>query len=190
LEDFAGIPGTTRTMLEQPSLLLRPWNAAPFGTPVGTDVSNVPQAAGLVRAVLDGTGATVGLARQPLTQTPNWLRWLSRRTLEVYEAPDNSLVFAMRRGWGWRSGWHLIDADERLVGTLRGRMLVDGFGQFLATVESVNAAGRGRFLAADGRVLGEYAMLRDGTRIAFGPDLEGNPFAKMLLLGAVLVHDG
>jgi hypothetical protein len=165
--------------MEQSSLSLRPWNTPPPG-----------ELGGLVRAIMDGTGEAVGFVRQPPPRTPRWLNWLSRRTIEVYEAPDGSLVFALRRAWGWRGSWRLYDAEERLVGTLRGRMMLDGFGHFLAAIEPANAAGRARFLALEGHELGEYTLDRDGAQVTFAPALEGNPFAKMLLLGAVLTASG
>jgi len=189
LNDFAGIPGTTGTMLEQMSLLLRPWNTAPSAEPPGTDFKSVLQPTGLLRPIVDGTGVTVGFVRQPRPWAPRWLRCLSQRTLEVYESPDGSLVFALWRGWGWPAGWHVVDADEHAVGTVRGRAILDRFGHFLAALEPAEAGGRGRFLALQGRELGEYALEREGTRVTFAPALEGNPFAKMMLLGAVLVRD-
>jgi hypothetical protein len=164
-------------MLEKSLLLMRPWKPAPSG-----------ESDRLVRAVVDGDGATVGLVRQQ-PRGPRWLRWLNRRTLKVYETPDSSLVFALRRSWGWPGSWHIVDADERLVGKLRGRALLDGFGQFLAAIEAPDGNGCGRFLAIEGRQLGEYVLEPEGTRVKFAEALEGNPFAKMLLLGAVLVGD-
>jgi hypothetical protein len=165
-------------MLEQQTLLLRPWN---------------PTAAGdggeRLRAVVDAAGTPIGLVRQLPVRSPRWLRWLSRRVLEVYESPDNSLVFAVRRGWGWPGAWHLMDADERHVGTLRGQTMLDGFGHLLAVIETPDAKGRGRFLAIQGRELGEFAVQADGTRVTFAPAVEGNPFARMLLLAAALVRD-
>jgi hypothetical protein len=166
-------------MMELSSLCLRPWNTSPSD-----------ELGGLVRTVTDEAGATVGFARQPPPRMPRWLNWLSRRAIEVYEAPDGSLLFALRRGWGWRGSWRLFDADERLVGTLRGRVMLDGFGHFLSFVESPDAEGHARFLALEGHELGAYTQNRDATHVSFAPTLEGNPFAKMLLLGAVLVRDG
>jgi hypothetical protein len=163
-------------MMEQSSLTLRPWTTPRRGEP-----------GGMVRAIVDEAGEAIGFVRQPPPRIPRWLSWLSRRTIEVYEAPDGSLVFALRRAWGWRGGWQLLDADERLVGTLRGRVMLDGFGHFLAAMEPVDEAGRAQFLAFEGRQLGRYAVDGDGTQLIFAPALEGNPFAKMLLLGAVLV---
>jgi hypothetical protein len=164
-------------MLEQPSLLICPWNPAALAP------------AALVRPVLAPGGDEVGFVRQVPVRAPRWLHWLERRTLEVYETPDSSLVFALRRGWGWPAGWHVLDSEERHIGTLRGHALLDGFGHFLGAVEPPDWQGRGRFLAMQGRELGHYAREPDGTWVTFDAALEGNPFARMLLLGAVLVRD-
>jgi hypothetical protein len=155
-------------MLEQPSLLIGPWSKS-------------------VRSLYASGGEAVGFVRQSPLQAPRWLQWLERRRLEVYETPDGSLVFALRRGWGWLAGWHILDAEERHIGTLRGRALLDGFGHFLGAVEAPDGKGRGRFLAQQGRELGHYAREPEGMRVTFAAALEGNPFARMLLLGAVLI---
>jgi hypothetical protein len=109
--------------------------------------------------------------------------------MEVFETSDESLVFSLRRSRGWPAAWQLLDAEERVVGTLRGRALYDGFGYFLAVIEAPDHSGAGRFLSADGRILGRFQMQGEGTTVTFAPDLEGNPFARMLLLGAVLVQE-
>ena len=163
-------------MLEQTSLLLGPWRGCPSG-----------EAGARVRAVADASGKTLGHVREAPQTGPRWLRWLGRRTLEICESPDASLVFSLRRAWGWPAGWQLIDADGRLVGALRGRAMVDGFGQLLALVEQPDTGNRGKFLAIEGHALGEYSLGNDGPRITFGPEMDGNPFAKMMLLGAILV---
>jgi hypothetical protein len=165
-------------MLERASLLLRPWTSSPNS-----------ETRGRTRELVDNTGAIAGFIREELPNSPRWLRWFSKQVREAYETPDNSLVFTLRRGWGWLGAWHLADADDRLVGTYRGRAMLDGFGHFLAVMESPDDLGRGRFLSAEGRGLGEYVQERDGTRVTFASELEGNPFARMLLLGAVLVRD-
>src|SRR5438093_1685029 len=163
------------SMLEQPSLELRAWTQAD-----GPD--------GRVRALWAG-GEQVGLVRQAPLPAPAWLGWLARRTLYVHELPDSSLVFVLRRAWGWPGRWHLFDAEERLVGTLRGRAIFDGSGNLLGVIESPDERGRGRFLAMHGRELGEYVLQGEGLRMTFAPAVEGNPFARMLLLGAALVQD-
>ena len=165
-------------MLEKPSLLLCPWQSSPSG-----------EAAVRVRPIMDDAGTTIGFARQSLPTTPLWLRWLKRRVLEVYEMPDNSLVFGLRRGLGWRSSWHVVDADNRLVGVIRDLAVLDGFGRFLAAIDQSSRPGKARFVAIHGRELGEFESTRKGTRVMFSPELEGNPFARMLLLGGVLARE-
>ena len=167
-------------MLEQSTLLLSPWQGCPSGEGEG-------EAGARVRTVADVAGQALGHVREAPPEGVRWLRWLARRTLDVCEAPDGSLVFSLRRGWGWPAGWQLIDADGRLVGALRGRTIVDGFGQLLALVEQPDAGNRGRFLAIEGHSLGEYSLEGSGPRIQFAPEMDGNPFAKMMLLGAIIV---
>jgi hypothetical protein len=102
--------------------------------------------------------------------------------------PDASLVFALQRSWGWPGSWQVLDADERVVGTLRGHALLDGLGHLLAVIESPDPSGRGRLLALQGRELGAIAREWEATRVTISAEVEGNPFAKMMLLGAVLVR--
>jgi hypothetical protein len=162
-------------MLEQSALLLEPWQPAPGGE------------SARVRQVLDASGVALGLVRQESLRWPRWLRWLAGQTLVVQELPDASLVFALRRSWGWPSCWHVLEADEKLVGTLRGRALLDGLGNLLAVIEAADHQGRGRLLAARGHELASFADEGVTTRVTFAAEVDGNPFAKMMLLGAVLV---
>jgi hypothetical protein len=167
-------------MLEQSVLVLERWRPAPL-TPRGQG------SAARVRQVLDASGVALGCVRQEPLRWPRWLRWLAGQTLMVQELPDASLVFALRRSWGWPSCWHVLDADEKLVGTLRGRALLDGLGNLLAVIEAADQQGRGRLLAVEGHELASFANEGATTRIAFAAEVDGNPFAKMMLLGAVLV---
>jgi hypothetical protein len=164
-------------MLEKSTLLLRPWTTAPSGEP-GVRV----------RAVDDAAGNPLGFIRHVPVRGPRWLRWLVGRTLEAYEWPDSSLVFCLHRSWGWSGAWHVVDADGRLVGKISRRKLLDGFGSFLAVFESLDGIGSGRCLTMDGFELGDYSVADNGTRVTFAADMEGNPFAKMMLLSGVLVQ--
>jgi hypothetical protein len=163
-------------MLEQPTLLIHAWN--PAAGPPGA----------LVRHILTPGGEPVGFVRQTALRAPRWLRWFERQIQEVYETPDGSLVFTLRRGWAWPAAWHVVDAEDRHVGTLRGRAMLDGLGNFLGVIESPDSQGRGRILTMQSRELGHFAREHDVTRLTFAQALEGNPFARMLLLGAVLVQ--
>jgi hypothetical protein len=163
-------------MLEQPSLLIHPWKRGILDEPDR-----------FVREIAGPEGSTVGFVRRPRPGLPPWLLRLARPRLKAYEAPDGSLVFTIRRSWGWRSDWKVFDADGHQVGTVRGRALLDSFGQIFAVIEQPDTAASGRFLTLEGQELGEFSSKPEGTGITFGPKQEDNPFAKMLLLGAVLV---
>jgi hypothetical protein len=140
------------------------------------------------RSVRGISGELLGFVHQKEERKGRWLVWHGCKCLDVVEEPDESLVFSLRRGWAWLGCWDLYDADDRLVGSIRGRTVQDGCGYLLAAIEEPDAGGRGRFLSAEGRVLGQYEMQSAETKIDFAPQLEGNPFARMLLLGCLLVN--
>jgi hypothetical protein len=163
-------------MLEQSSLLLQPW------------ANSIPRELGRQqRTVTDSVGTTLGFVRRAPAHGPRWLRWLKGPRLRIVELPDSSLVFSLRWHWGWPADWQVLDADNRLVGTVRGRIVLDEFGHFLAALEPPDRTGPARILNLEGSELGECVMDSQGTRITFAASMENNPFAKMLLLAAVLV---
>jgi hypothetical protein len=120
---------------------------------------------------------------------PRWLPWLARPTLELYETEDQSLLCTVRRGWCPASRWHVSDADGRAVGTIRGAVLLNAFGRRLGVVEPLDAGTTQRLRAPDGRVVGTLRHRSDGTLLSFGADLEGDPFARMMLLAAALAEE-
>jgi hypothetical protein len=191
-------------MLESPSLLLLP---AAAETPDGQrqTILDAP------------TKAPVGFVyRRPVTG-PRWLvRWFRPPpVLEVHEAEDEPLLFTVRCLWPWVSRWEVCDADGHVLGRLRRcrqydpdpkayRMLPEpARTQFpwMGSTVAEDGAGR-RALVPDGWQ-GEWAVswigepprnplatlghAGEGVRITFGCGAEGNPFAKMLLLAALLV---
>jgi hypothetical protein len=163
-------------MLECSALLLGSWTTASATSQGGRSRS--------VRAV---GGEALGFVHQRDDEQSGWLGWFGRQRIDVLESPDDSLVFSLQRGRLAMAGWELFDADDRHVGTIRGRALMDGCGYLLAAVEAPDATGRGRFLSAEGRVLGEYQVKAKETTVHFAAQLEGNPFARMLLLGGLLI---
>jgi hypothetical protein len=164
-------------MLEHAALLLRPCTAPPDGAPEGVRPA---------RAVLDArTGAALGVAGWR-AEGRRWLRWLGRPVLAVHESDDAPLVFTARRLWGLGPRWEVCDADGHVVGRLYGPLLKDRFGRTLAAAER-GPAGALRVRDAHGRELMVTAPGPGGVRVSFGPEAEGNPFFKMLLLAAALV---
>jgi hypothetical protein len=155
-------------MLESPSLLVRPPDAA------------------AVRAVVEpATGAPLGSARRRRGRG-FWGRWFGRPVLEVREHEDEPLLFTVRRCWGWPGGREVRDADGRFVGTLRGWCIWDRFGRPLAGRAAPGGPGYEELGSPEGRVLAILHYEISGIRLSFTPEVAADPFAKMLVLAAAL----
>ncbi|HYT91053.1 MAG TPA: hypothetical protein VEL76_20240 [Gemmataceae bacterium] len=167
-------------MLERPALVLCPW-AAPT-LPPGRE-AGAPT--GPRRTVLDPGGPALGfVARVP--SGPRWLRWLTSPHLEVYETEDASLLCTVSgAAWG-RRGRDVRDSEGRLVGTVRQLLLFDASGRLLAQGRPATD-GATRFVSPAGLDLGVFAPCENGTLLTLMPVIDGDPFARMLLLGATLV---
>jgi len=156
-------------MLEHPLLLLRPWR--PDG-PRGQRLD-----------VLGPEGLAVGIIRRGPAGRLAWLRWWDRPVLAVHENEDEPLLCTLARGWGLR--WLVSDADGTPVGRLAGPFVVNAGGQQVAVLR--RSPPRSRYLDPRRRELARVEP-DGGVRLTFGADGQGNPFVKMLLLAAVLVH--
>jgi hypothetical protein len=155
-------------MLEQPELLLAPWQ-------------RVDKARR--RTILaPGSGRVLGSVRAPL---PNWLSWLGRQFQEVLESEDDSLVMTLWRPWGLARTWDVLDAEEHRVGILFRNVLLDGHGRRVAIAQHQSDQ-TGRFRDPNGAELSTFSRQEAGLLLTFNPALEGNPFTRMILLGAVL----
>jgi hypothetical protein len=165
-------------MLERQGLVLGPWGPA-----------GVAGEAGPRRPVLDAaTGEPLGF----LSRTdpgPRWLRWLLPVVLEAYETEDASLLCTLRGPTWGRRGWEVCDSEGRRVGVLVRAVLLDTDGRRQAVLQRT-AAGGGRFLSPGGLELAAFAPGERGTVLAFTPAVEGQPFARMALLGATLAAGG
>jgi hypothetical protein len=166
-------------MLEQAGLLLGAWTATTGAAPGALAVP--------ARLVHDAaTRRRLGVVRWRGGRPRNWVRWLGREALEVYETEDESLLCTVQTPWLLTWVWEVYDADGRRVAVVRGPEILDGFGRRLA-VRHTAADGRGdRFLMADGVELGEVSVVGADTLLQFGATVADQPFAKMALLGAIL----
>ncbi len=157
-------------MLELPLLIIQPWEP------------DAPRA--WKRNLLDVEGRHVGSARRE----PAWagsLAWLSPPVLSVREADDEPLVFTARRSWLF-AFWEVHDAEEYPVGWITGSVLQDRWERTLAVRATLLGEGGLRFLAPGGDELASVQAGKGEVRLHFGPLVEGDPFARMLLLAAVL----
>lgn len=164
-------------MLEQKALWLGPWVAnAEIVAPGGR------------RAIRDpASNANLGAVRRLPPTSPLGLRWLARARLEVVETDDESLLFTARQGF-WKATWVVEDADGRLVGSVTGQEALDQQGRLLGGL-STTPHGLGRLLYEDGRELASWSASAGGLLLNFGELLDNNPFARMVLLAA-LIREG
>ncbi len=188
-------------MLEYQSLLILPWALAP-GLPAG--LARREAAFLQRRAILDAaTTAPVGfVCRRRTTGLGRFLGFLRPGpVLEVHETEDEPLVFTIHRGWALAGRWQVYDADRRSV----GKLLFGPGSPIRAYLRAQNGTElmveRGkRGVEAEMRLLafqraphelweevGKVTRCQEGLRLIFAPEVEGEPFTKMLLLAAVLV---
>jgi hypothetical protein len=159
-------------MLEHGELVLRPWAPARRNGPAAP-----------TRPIRAGRGdAPLGFAVRRQAEGWRWWPWSLPERFEVFETEDESLLLTVTRGWA--STWTVRDADERLVGRIRGDFVYDGAAECLAEREPAEE-GCGRLVSGD-ETLAEWAAYEDGVRLVFAGRLEKEPFAKMVLLAAVL----
>jgi hypothetical protein len=130
------------------------------------------------------SGNALGFVRAHGTLGSRW-SWLARRSFEVFETEDASLLMSVYRPWGPFRGWSVFDAEDRRVAFIYRQSILDGAGERLAWVRPVEA-GRGQFFAPGGAEVGSFELRHDRSLLTFGEALEGKPFARMALLGAVL----
>jgi hypothetical protein len=153
-------------MLEQQLLVLRPGPAPPAPT--------------LVEAA---TGAPLGFTRW--RARAGWLtRWLLGPVLEVREHEDEPLLFTVRRCWSFAARHLVCDADDQPVGVLDHAQLLDRLGR-LFTVRHCEGE-RVVFRTTSGCPVAEAEAVDQTVRLSFHAEVENQPFAKMLLLAAVL----
>jgi hypothetical protein len=163
-------------MLEEPELLICPW-AAEAGPPHATLRKR------LIRR--PATGQFLGFAR--VLSALSWWSWLTRKTLQVFETEDASLLMTVYRPWGLRRTWEVHDAEERRVGFIYRDGLWESSGARLAATQWTAANGGGRFVSPAGSELATFEPgQQEGMRLVFHPALEGKPFARLTVLAAVL----
>lgn len=163
-------------MLETASLLIHPWE--------------MTHANGWCRRIADATTSSpLGQVRWLGRPQPSWFDWLRTQRMEVLETDDAALLMTLVRSWGVSRFWDLFDAEERRVGSIALPVLLDSEGGRRAYLDRADRD-HGRLVNPRSRVLAEYARQTDAAMlIRFAPDLEANPFLRMLLLGCVLIDE-
>jgi uncharacterized protein YxjI len=160
------------------------------------------------------SGRKVGVAREVPGALVKLLRWfiskkLMPTQLEVCEVEDESLLFTLRRPVRlWRQRVDVYDAEDRRVGYFKSRVFSSGGGfrvfdyrgHLFAHLQGDWISCNFAFLTPDGRQLGlvskkwaglgkELFTSADDYFVSLHEELEDQPIAKMLLLGAALAID-
>ncbi|MCI0458455.1 MAG: hypothetical protein L0Z62_15935 [Gemmataceae bacterium] len=164
-------------MLERQALVLCPW------------VQGEGPPREFTRAILDGgSGEELGFVRRA-SSGPRWLRWLQPPVLEVYETEDASLLCTIH-GRLWRRLWLVQDSEGRHVGVIDASVLLDVEGRRLGVRRAGTGGGSGNFVSPGGLELASFAPGERGLLVSFTAAVEGDPFARMILLAATLTQGG
>jgi hypothetical protein len=158
-------------MLEHAALLLPP-----------------PGPSGRRAIVAADTGVPLGFARRGGHAELPWWRRPLWPVLEVREQDDEPLLFTVRHCWSWRGRRELCDADGRRLGTLLGDAIDDLWGRRLALRSWTTNRTVSTFRTPRGQALASTSADEAGLCLTFAEPALGEPFLKMLLLGAVLLN--
>jgi hypothetical protein len=153
-------------MLETPVLLLRP-------TVVGQP-----------RVIADAvSGKPLGFARLQPDAQRGWLGSLLGSILAIHEQEEEPLVFTVRRCLLWTQR-EVRDAEGERVGYL-GRGTIRDRNRLLYAHTRFDEEGM-VYQCVNGAVLAATRPTPPGLELSFTKVIEGDPFAKMLLLAAAL----
>ncbi|HEV3204428.1 MAG TPA: hypothetical protein VGY77_08600 [Gemmataceae bacterium] len=183
-------------MLEAQSLWLAPWSRE--GNPDGLRWFGFQEHHDR-KPIRDlTTEVYLGFARRKRVVISSWIPWPAWPVIEVFETEDASLLFTTYCR-SWFRTWEVVDAENHLVGCLRpgpgsshatkklpGIRINDSSIQSIAWMERPAAPSTGRILGPAGKELGFLAPSDQGTELRFAASLQGDPFAKMLILAACL----
>jgi hypothetical protein len=162
-------------MLEHASILVEPWSKVASGKTHERIIRAAP------------AGEFLGIARRIVE--PAWLSWLAGRAIRVFETEDESLLLTVQRPWGMWQKWGVFDAEERFVGSVYGRIVWPAGGRRLVLASRSEYHGARHSLDDECASLGRFEVMGKSIQLTFDQSVTDDPFARMLLLGAVLTWD-
>jgi hypothetical protein len=130
------------------------------------------------------TNVALGYARFDPRPAMGWWR-LGPRVLAIHEQEDEPLVFTVHRAWWLWPARDVRDADDQLIGCVRGTRVENSHGRTLAILQGVSSSGERLFRTPGGDELARLQPVPQGLCLAFAPAVQ-DPFLKMLLLAAAL----
>jgi hypothetical protein len=147
-----------------------------------------PAAAGQPRVISDIVNKEpLGFASWQCNRKSGWWNRWRAPVLYVHEQEEAPLVFTVRRRGILWPRHEVRDAEGERVGSIRERFVRDRNNVIYA---------RARFSGSEtvyenrlGAVLAITRQTPAGLEVTFEKILEGNPFAKMLLLAAALLQE-
>lgn len=162
----SGVAIPDRGLLEQPSLLLRPADRDGW------------------RDIEAGSGEVAGFALWQ--ESGPWRGW-PWSWLAVHEEEESPLVFTVRRRLAVLPRREVRDAEGDLVGVLAGKWILDRW-ERPALAMRVGEGGEGEIVDLSSQVLATWSRHGQDVRLVFALGVQHDPFAKMLLLAAVLLR--
>jgi hypothetical protein len=111
---------------------------------------------------------------------------LARRSWDVLESEDESLLLTLLGPWGMLRPWEVFDAEDRLVCTIHGGLLFDSGGVLRARHSALADPPRQSFLSTRGEELAWFRPAENGVELMFLPPVQDDPYSRMSLLGATL----
>lgn len=117
-----------------------------------------------------------------------WWPWPARRRIAAYEGPDASLLFTAKRvGWAWPVT-AVAEADGNLVALIYGYTVSSAARRFLAQRRPGADWRAGTFVNRTGAEVVRWEADGAETILHFTAEVLNEPFVKMGMLAAVLMH--
>ncbi len=175
-------------MLERQGLILAAWHESNCPS-AGRSSRRTPPpgSGGRCRPLLDRDNQQrLGVVRERLPALWPPVRWLARRTYEVLETEDESLLLSLVSPWGLFRPWEVFDAEDRLICTIHAGSIYDSAGQARARQIALADPLRQSFVTNAGEELAWFRPVHKGVELVFLPLVQDDPYAKMSLLAATL----
>ena len=132
---------------------------------------------------LASAGAVVGFARR---RRGHWLRPWQRLIVEVHEQEEAPLVCTIRRMFTLWPRYEVRDAEDELVGVLAGQWILDRWQRGTLRVQSLPDGGQ--LLDDQNAIAARWTVAAGDVSLELLPPVQNDPFAKMLVLAAVLLR--
>lgn len=171
-------------MLEQQGLLLGSWQqqASGLANPVTSKCNSH-----FIPIFEQESGSQLGVVR--LCRGPSFWPW-PRRHWQVLETEDESLLLSVFASLAWLKPWEIRDSEDRLLCTVSGSYVFDSVGDPRVVLERDSVRGTNVLVDIERQQLATFTQQRDSLSLSFSPSVFEDPFAKMALLGSVLVMSG